>query len=145
MNSKKYLIIILLITVSFSTDLYARRHFYRNGRMTRNYNSATVESIKGTVLTVIKRTGNRGEKGIHLTVKTSKETIDVHLGPDWFVSKKIALAKGDKVEIEGSRITYSSKEVIIAKKIKKGNSVVILRNDYGTPVWSGKGVRARRR
>ena len=48
----------------------------------RMYNPATVETISGTVESVDKITPMRGMYyGIHIQLKTDKETISVHLGP----------------------------------------------------------------
>jgi hypothetical protein len=76
-------------------------------------------------------------------LKTRKETITVHLGPSWFFNKKIKLHKGDIVEIEGSRISYALRQIIVANKIKKGNLILVLRDEQGTPLWTGKGKRSR--
>jgi hypothetical protein len=76
--------------------------------------------------------------GIELLVKTDKETIPFHLGPAYFIERlDVKIEKGDKIEVKGSRVTISGKPVIIAAEIKKGDSVFRLRDDAGTPVWSG--------
>ena len=54
----------------------------------RMYNPATVETISGTVESVDKITPMRGMYyGIHLQLKTDKETIAVHLGPGWYIER----------------------------------------------------------
>jgi hypothetical protein len=102
-----------------------------------NYDRDTVETIEGTVVNVA--TFMRG--GIHVTLKTAKGDVDAHLGPDFFVKEKIKIAKGDVVEIVGSRIEFNGSKAIIAKSIKKGDVVVQLRKDDGTPLWAGEGRR----
>jgi hypothetical protein len=49
----------------------------------RNYDSKTVETIEGKVLSVDKVPSKGRSYGVHLTVQTDKETIPVHLGPGW--------------------------------------------------------------
>lgn len=109
------------------------------GAYQRLYNPATVETISGTVLSVDKVTPLKGMNyGIHLVVKTDGETIPVHLGPAWYVERlDTKIAKGDAIEVKGSRITYNGKPAIIAADVKKGDAVLKLRDDNGYPVWAG--------
>lgn len=84
--------------------------------------------------------GHHGLGGMHLVVKTEKEAIGVHLGPTAYLTEKgITLAKGDAVEIIGSRVTMGNEPVIIAKQIKKGDKTWTLRDASGRPLWSGRG------
>lgn len=108
----------------------------------RMYNPATVETITGTVESVDKMTPMRGmSSGVHLMVKTDKETIPVHLGPSWHIDKQeMKLAKGDTVTVKGSRVTMAGKPVIIAAEVKKGDAVMKLRDESGIPVWAGSGM-----
>jgi hypothetical protein len=46
------------------------------------------------------------------------------------------VAKGDSVEITGSKfINDAGEKLIIARSIKKGDLTVELRDDKGTPKW----------
>ena len=103
------------------------------------YNPKTVETITGEVVSVEKFTPMKGmSQGMHITLKTAKETISVHLGPEWyFENQAIKIKPRDKVEVKGSRITFQGKPAIIAGEIKKGNEVLKLRDEKGVPVWSG--------
>ncbi len=105
----------------------------------RMYDPKTVETITGTVEKVDKITPSRGMSyGVHTTVKTDKETIDVHLGPGWYIENQdIKIMPGDKIEVKGSRVTYQGKPVIIAAEIKKGDEVLQLRDESGYPSWAG--------
>ncbi len=105
----------------------------------RIYNPATVETIAGEVAGIDKITPFRGMNyGVHMTVKTDKEVISVHLGPGWFIENQdVNINTGDKVEVKGSRVTFNGKPAIIAAEIKKGKDVLKLRDENGFPVWSG--------
>jgi hypothetical protein len=105
----------------------------------RMYDTKTVETISGVVEKVEKLTPMRGMSyGVHLLVKTEKETIDVHLGPDWYIDNQdVKIVPGDKVEVTGSRITFRSRPAIIAAEVKKGDEVLRLRDPNGVPVWAG--------
>lgn len=105
----------------------------------RMYNPATVETVSGTVETVDKITPMKGMySGIHIVIKTDKDSIDVHLGPEWYVERlDTKIEKGDKIEVKGSRVTVAGKPAIIAAEVKKGDSTLILRNSAGIPAWAG--------
>ena len=76
--------------------------------------------------------------GAHLTVKTDKGAIAVHLGPGWYLENQdVKIEPKDKIEVKGSRITFQGKPAIIAAEVKKGDEVLKLRDENGFPVWSG--------
>ena len=109
------------------------------------YDVKTETTIKGTVAGVetVTKPGGRGRHGLggtHLTVKTEKETLEVHVGPTAYLTEKgITLAKGDTLEILGSRVTIDEEPVVIARQIKKGDDTWMLRDASGRPLWSGRG------
>ena len=105
----------------------------------RIFNPATVETVSGTVASIDKVTPMRGmHSGIHLTLKTDKGLVDVHLGPEWYIERQdTKIQKGDALEVKGSRVTISDKLAIIAAEVKKGDSVLILRDSNGVPAWAG--------
>lgn len=100
--------------------------------------TGTVESVEN-----ISGTGGRGRHsmgGTHLVVKTEKEAVAVHVGPTTYLAEKgITLAKGDTVEILGSRVTVENQPVLIAREIKKGGKTWTLRDPSGRPLWAGGG------
>jgi hypothetical protein len=105
----------------------------------RMYNPATVETVSGTVENIDKVTPMKGmHSGIHVLLKTDKETISVHLGPDWYIERlDTKIEKGDAIEVKGSRVSFSGKPAMIAAEIKKGENVLVLRDNAGIPAWAG--------
>jgi hypothetical protein len=105
----------------------------------RMYNPKTVETISGEVVSVDKIVPIKGMSyGIHLTLKTEKEAVSVHLGPGWFIERQdIKIEPKDKIEVTGSRITFEGKPAIIAAEVKKGDEILKLRDENGVPVWAG--------
>jgi len=80
--------------------------------------------------------------GVHLTMKTNNDTISIHLGPIWFIEiQDITIKQNDDLEITGSRIDFEGKPTIIAAKVEKGEQSLVLRDENGIPVWSGRGRR----
>jgi len=103
------------------------------------YNPKTVETAKGEVVSVEKfATTNGMSAGVHLLLKTGKETISVHLGPSWYLENQDAQVEPkDKIEITGSRLTLDGKAVLIAAEVKKGDGILKLRDENGVPLWAG--------
>ncbi len=139
--------VIAVLSIVFSSMSLAQRGRGQKGyngwgpksAYNRMYNTSTVETIKGEVISVDKITPMSGMSyGIHLMLKTNKETVSVHLGPAWYFDNHNYVVKTkDKIEITGSRITYNGKPAIIAAEVKRGNEVIKLRDENGYPVWSG--------
>jgi hypothetical protein len=105
----------------------------------RLYDPKSVETISGEITSVDRITPRKGMSGgMHMNVKTDKETVAVHLGPSWYLENQdVKLEPKDKVEVKGSKITFDGKPTIIAMEIKKGDDVLKLRDDSGFPVWAG--------
>lgn len=61
----------------------------------------------------------------------------VLLGPRWYIlSGHLALNIMDRAQVAGSRVILSGTAVIIAAWVQSGNRFLLLRDDYGFPVWS---------
>jgi hypothetical protein len=105
----------------------------------RMYDAAKVETVSGTVESIGTVTPMKGMyPAVQLILKTDKETIPVHLGPEWYISRlDTKIAKGDTIEVKGSRVSFADKPAIIAAEIKKGDSLLVLRDSSGIPVWAG--------
>lgn len=113
----------------------------------RLYNPKTVETLEGEVVSVDDYTPrNATGRGVHVTLKTDKESVAVHLGPAWFIERQdVQIEAKDNVKVTGSRVTYEDKPAIIAAEIEKGDEVLELRDKQGIPRWSiGRGRRMGR-
>lgn len=106
------------------------------------FDPAKVQTVEGEVSDVQRIPSGRRYEGVHLAVATAQETLDVHLGPEWYVDRNLPkLAKGDRVEVKGSRVTLDGKPALIAQEIRRGDARVTLRNEAGVPAWSRGGRR----
>jgi len=143
-------VVVLLVSIVcllLSTDSVAQRGInWRGGggwgmgnTYSRMFNPSTIDTISGEVLSVDAITPMKGMSyGVHLTVKTNRETLSVHLGPAWYVENQdIKIDPKDKIKVVGSRITFEGKPAIIASEVRKGNEVLKLRDKNGFPFWSG--------
>ena len=109
----------------------------------RHYNPATDVRVKGTVeLEQVRQVGRYGGgSGTHIILKTEKEKIEVHLGPTAFVTQSgFTFAKGDQIEVVGSRTKLGDAHVLLAREVQKDSKTLVLRDANGIPRWS----RARR-
>ena len=139
--------VISILVLLYATESFAQRGMGWKGSggwgmgtaYGKIYNPKTVETISGEVVSVDKIKPIKGMSyGVHVTVKTDKETISVHVGPGWFIENQdIKIEPKDKVEVTGSRITFEGKPAIIAAEVKKGEEILKLRDENGFPVWSG--------
>lgn len=102
------------------------------------YDPKTEATVKGTVEEV-KEYPNRSSwhTGQHVTLKTDSGSLDVHLGPtDYWKKNGFELAKGDAIEVTGSKSKVDDVEVLLAREVKKGAKAVTLRDAQGVPAWS---------
>jgi hypothetical protein len=106
----------------------------------RMYNPANETTLNGTIEAVTE--GARGQMmGTHITVKTAEGAREVMLGPTQFIgSKHFSFAKGDSVEVTGSKVTMGGSEYVIAREVVKEGKTLTLRDKAGTPEWAGKGM-----
>ena len=112
------------------------------GRGTPRYDPAKEITLKGIVNDVKEQTcRNCGVRaaGVHLVLDTNGETIEVHVGPAWFLQKNsYTFSKGDTLEIIGSKVQLAGADVVLARQIRKGDSLMTLRDARGFPAWSGR-------
>lgn len=101
------------------------------------YDPKAVETISGEVTRVDRITPAKGMTGgVHMLVKTDKETVSVHLGPSWYIENQdVKIEPKDKVDVKGSRVTFGGKPALIASEVRKGNEVLSLRDEAGFPAW----------
>lgn len=101
------------------------------------YDVSKEVKIKGTIEEVTEMTMAKGEAGVHLMVKTATETIEVRLCPSGYLKDfEIAFAKGQTVEVTGSKLKIDDKDVILAREVVQGNNTLTLRDKSGAPVWT---------
>jgi hypothetical protein len=109
----------------------------RSATAERLFDPATVTTVEGEITEIQRISRGRRHEGVHLLLSTGSETLDVHLGPEAYVDRQsVKLAKGDRVEVKGSRVTLDAKPAIIAQEVTRGDERIELRDASGTPAWS---------
>lgn len=101
------------------------------------YDFATEVTIKGTVEEVKDfECPVSGGMGAHLMVKDKDRTWTVHLALSRFLKDyDFSFAKGDEVEVLGSKVKLGDSEAILARKIIRGNQTFTFRDKSGKPLW----------
>ena len=143
---------IFVALISILSSFFAPESFAQHGmkwrgsggwgmgsNYSRMYDPKTVETISGEVVSVDRMTPMKGMSyGVHLVLKTGKETVSIHLGPVWYIENQdIKIEPKDNIEVKGSRITFEGKSAIIAAEVKKGDEVLKIRDENGFPSWTG--------
>lgn len=136
------------ITVLMISGLYAasaqtetnEKSSSADSRHGRNYDPQTTETFSGEVTQIehVKPSEAMRGRGVHLIVKTESQSVQVDLGPDWFIeNQQIQIKLDDKVTVTGSRVTAGDQPVVIAREVRKDGEVLRLRDEIGRPVWAG--------
>ena len=135
-------VLALIAMLALTAPAYAQRcGCAAPGSAMGAYNGATEITITGTVdeAKSIAPSGGGMGGGLHLVLNASAGSVEVHVGPIWFVtSKNVTFAKGDVVSVVGSQMKMSGQEFVVAREIRKGDQVLTLRDSNGLPLWSGQ-------
>jgi len=141
MMNRKIAILLTFASISLLATVMAQPRGWNDPQSVYNriYNPYTLETLNGEVTAIDTFVPSQDwYAGVHITLKTDKESIGVHIGPQWYVDNQdFNLSVGDAVQVTGSRVVYEGREVIIAQQIRKGNEVLMLRYANGFPYWSG--------
>jgi len=101
------------------------------------YDLATEAKMKGTVQELKLPDKGSEKEGARLTLKTTDATINVYLCPKSFLDDMgSTLAKGDEVNLTGSKVKQDGTDLILAREVVKGTDTLVLRDDKGKPVWN---------
>ncbi len=151
MKSMKWMVIIVVALVLASFTLADAQRWGGKGRWGSwagnyyhwNWNPATVETIKGEVMTKDTIAPPKGRSALPAVGMTLKKedgyAVYVHLGPQWYFDKQdLAINVGDTVEVTGSKITVDGNTVLLVSSIKKGDKTWQFRDPQGFPYWSGR-------
>lgn len=88
---------------------------------------------------------HKGADDTQLLLKTDTDTVRIHLGPTAFLNdRKVEIRTGDRLTVTGSRVPAGDAQVVLARDIRKGDTVWALRNAGGQPLWSTTEPERRR-
>jgi hypothetical protein len=76
--------------------------------------------------------------GIALLLTMRAVSIPVLLGPAWYIEHLDGRIEiGDRIDVIGAKAFAEGLPAVIAKEVRKGDSVLVLRDATGVPVWAG--------
>jgi hypothetical protein len=119
----------LTVLVCLSATAMAQVH-----RPRMSYNAAHEITVSGTVVEVRDITPAGTPHGTYLFLKTPTDTLKVHLGPSWGVTKdRKALSPGDGVLVVGCFVNPGTSPILLAREVHKAGTVLTFRNAHGFP------------
>jgi hypothetical protein len=100
------------------------------------YDAQTETRMKATVEEVKLPPKGSEKEIVHLLVNVGAEKQDVYLCPKAFLDDMgVSFAKGDEIEITGSKVKQDGADLLLAREVAKGTDTLVLRDDKGKPVW----------
>ena len=141
--ARKAAVLAVAASLFASAPLIAQRGRGQDPRGVGNYDPTTETTISGIVMEVVTVPGPaEGPGGLHLMLRADAGVREVHVGPVTFLSDQgFEFAVGDAITVVGSSVTLAGEEAVIAREIRKDDTVLTLRNAEGVPLWA----RGRRR
>jgi len=101
------------------------------------YDKATETTLKGPIQEVKLVDTPSGVQGTRLMLKQGQQMIEVYAGPaPFFARQGLTFAKGEPVEVIGSKVQIKGVPSLLARQIKKGDKTAVVRDDAGHPAWN---------
>ena len=110
---------------------------YANKASSPKYDPATEVKIKGVIAEVKDfECPVSGGMGAHITLKAGDKNVLVHIALSKFLKDyEMSFAKGEEVEVLGSKVMMDGEEVILAREITRGQNTFMFRDNKGKPLW----------
>lgn len=104
---------------------------------TPRYDPDREYTLKGTVVETRTHSSTVGYEDMHLMLDTGHGVFEVHLAPVAFLTERGVLpAKGDEIQITGSKVIWQGADVVVAREIVRTGRVVAVRSADGAQLWS---------
>lgn len=128
---KKLVVLTLIVLVAALVFAQSKAEPKYDKSTELKLKGATVEEVKLVPGTCCKQSCE------HLVLKTDKGLLEVQVAPEAFLKEiEVAFAKGDKIDVTASKVTYEGADVYLAREINHDGSVLVLRDAEGGPVWT---------
>jgi len=102
------------------------------------YSPSTVITFTGKVtgVQVMQPMSGMDDGALVLVKLANGGTSLVDLGPAWYVNNQpITINVGDRITVTGSKVIVDKRGTVLARKVQKGNDVLLLRDTAGDPLW----------
>ncbi len=138
-NYSSSVVVCLLVIICSATCIAQKENdgWEDGSKFNSLFNTKTIDTVFGEIVSLDSvKPSNGMSYGIQLIVKTKTDTLTAILCPTWFTKcLNICLKVNDKIEIEGSRVTFNNKPIMIAARIICNGIILKMRNDKGHPIW----------
>lgn len=137
--SRQNVFLLIFVTALFGAPARAQKS-PPNTVTPPKYDLHTETKMKGTVEEVKLPPKGSEKEIVHLQLKDGTNSVDVYLCPkSFFDDMGMSFAKGDELNITGSKVKQGDADLFLAREIVKGsNDTFSLRDGKGDPVWSWK-------
>jgi hypothetical protein len=100
------------------------------------YDLQTEMKTKGVVDEVNVLTVGSRKDFTELVLKSGADKLHIYVCPKPFQDEMgINFAKGDTVEVTGSKVKQETFDVVLAREMVKGTDTLMFRDSKGKPVW----------
>lgn len=95
-----------------------------------DFKKAVIQDVKEVTL-------SNGQNRFRLIVKVGDQLQEVCLCPKaYLATMDTTFAKGEEVDIKGSKVDDNGKSLVLAREVVKGDNTLVLRDKTGDPVWT---------
>ncbi len=101
------------------------------------YDPAREVTLVGTVKEIVTHHIARSPIGLHLSIFTSGQTVDAHLGSVFSKQIQETLHVGESVQVVGVHEKVHGKDVLLVRQLVYGGRQVTVRNERGFLVGTG--------
>ena len=134
-----FCLLTALVITSLAAPLYAgNAKAFKRSVVAPRYEASKEVTMEGTIQGLVKKPAPGTMMGAHLTVSTSKGTIDAHIG-DFVLrgSHPYAPTVGQSVKLVGVMTTINNKSVFLTRTVETGNRTVQVRTERGYLILPG--------
>ncbi len=98
---------------------------------------APVFTADGHVLGVERSVPEDPQSYVHIIIAVDgREPVRVELAPGWYLDEQgLRFSKDDLVGVEGQSTVREGKTIVVARRVRSGESTVPLRDNQGHPAW----------
>lgn len=142
-------IVLLMAFCIVSLVGYSQKGTGENSGISRQQINPELLKMEGTIEEIesapCKYTTGKSVSGTHLTLKTQKKLVNIHLGPTSEVSNLVSVDEGDFIKMIVFKTDKLPKDQFIATKLFINGESIVLRGENFKPVWAGKKRKGKRR
>jgi hypothetical protein len=130
--------LVVILTLVGLVGVLSAGAFAQSKAALPKYDASTEITIKKAIVQDVKEvTLSNGQNRFRIIVKAGADTYEVCLCPKAFLEVlDSTFAKGDEVNVIGSKVQDGDNTIILAREVEKGQNTLVLRDKKGEPVWS---------